>query len=73
MNTQNGGIVEKIAEALSPSVNTKGEDYLKIWESWGMTKQEWAEVETKRATKSKITMQTADGTKIGEVVSIKES
>jgi hypothetical protein len=53
METQNKGIVEKIAEALSPSVKVKGDDYFKIWESWGMTKQEWAEVEAKRAALTK--------------------
>jgi len=49
MDTQKTGIVEKIVEALSVKSEPKGEDYYKIWDSWGMTMEEWKSLPTHEA------------------------
>ena len=41
---------KEIAAALAPIFKGKDDDYFRIWDSWGMTKEEWQALEAKRVT-----------------------
>ena len=59
--------------AAEPTINKKGDAYLKIWKSWGMTEEQWNDVQSDKAkaTTPKTTLHTADGTLVGELTAVK--